>query len=100
MTQPTDEIAVSLRYDPKSGQLPHVTARGRGAIARQILNLARENDIPVRHDGELAAILGQLDPGSPIPVAAFAAVAEILAFLYSRDREAEPPPAIRPRIRP
>ena len=43
-----EEIAVALHYDQGSDQLPHVTARGRGAIARQILSIAEENGIPVR----------------------------------------------------
>ena len=90
--QSTDEIAVSLRYNPGSGQLPHVSARGRGAIARQILAVAKANDVPVRQDAALASILGQLDSGSPIPVAAFAAVAEILAYLYSHEHAGRTPP--------
>ncbi|MCB9944757.1 MAG: EscU/YscU/HrcU family type III secretion system export apparatus switch protein [Geminicoccaceae bacterium] len=76
------EIAIALRYDRESGTLPYVTAKGRGAIARQILAVAREEGIPVRKDADLAALLEKLDMQSPIPVAAFAAVAEILALLY------------------
>lgn len=77
-----ERIAVALHYDRDSDLLPHVTAKGRGFIAQQILDLAQEQDIPIRQDPDLAAILEQLDAGSPIPVAAFAAVAGILAALY------------------
>lgn len=76
------EMAVALAYAPEEGQLPRVTAQGRGAIAAQIKAIAAEHGIPVESDSDLAAILGKLDVGSPIPTVAFAAVAEILAQLY------------------
>lgn len=79
--------AVALRYVPGEDRLPDITARGRGAIAAQILQLAARHDIPVHRDEALASILTRLDPGMPIPAAAFAAVAEILAFLYRIDRD-------------
>jgi flagellar biosynthesis protein len=82
------EVAVALRYDPAHGGLPQVTARGPGAVAAQILALAAEHGIPVRRDAELVQVLAALDVGRPIPAAAFAAVAEILAYLYRLDKEA------------
>lgn len=84
----TAEVAVALRYDPAQGGLPQVTARGRGAVAAQILALAAEHGIPVRRDAELVQVLAALDVGRPIPTAAFAAVAEILAYLYRLDKDA------------
>jgi flagellar biosynthesis protein len=83
---PDPDLAVALRFDPADGLLPHVTAKGRGAVARQIVELARRHGIALRHDPDLAQILGKLDVGSPIPAAAFAAVAEILAYLYHLNR--------------
>ncbi len=82
-----DDYAVALRYrqpgDPAgSCGLPEVTAKGRGAIAAQILGIAAANGIPIERDPDLVTILEKLDVGSPIPTAAFAAVAEILAHLY------------------
>jgi flagellar biosynthesis protein len=80
MTDP--DLAIALRHDRHGGDLPRVIARGRGAIADQIVSLARAHGIEVRRDRDLAALLGTLEIDSPIPVAAFAAVAEILAHLY------------------
>ena len=82
------EVAVALRYDPAQGGLPQVTARGRGAVAAQILALAAEHGIPVRRDAELVQVLAALDLGRPIPVAALAVVAEILGYLYRLDKGA------------
>ena len=81
------ERAVALRYHPEKGELPEVTAKGRGAIAAQIKAIAAERGIPVRQDGDLVAVLDKLDVGSPIPTVAFAAVAEILAQLYRANAE-------------
>jgi flagellar biosynthesis protein len=76
------EIAVALRYHMGSDDAPRIAAKGRGAIAGQIIAVAEAHGIAVRQDEDLAAMLDLLDIGAPIPVAAFAAVAEILGHLY------------------
>ena len=78
--------AIALGYDSVSDDLPRVIASGRGAIARQMLAIAEHHGVPVEHDRPLAELLHPLELGSPIPTAAFAAVAEILAHLYRADR--------------
>lgn len=80
------EVAIALGYDAAGDDLPRVTATGRGAIARQMLAVAQQHGVAVRQDRALAELLQPLDVGSPIPLAAFAAVAEILAHLYRTDR--------------
>jgi len=75
-------IAVALRYESKEEDVPRVAAKGRGAIAAQIIAVAKDNGIMIRRDQDLVEILDQLEIDAPIPVAAFAAVAEILAHLY------------------
>lgn len=81
------DLAVALGYDPDEGDAPRITAKGRGAIAAQIVAVARDHGVAVRRDRPLAQLLGTLDIDSPIPVAAFAAVAEILVHLYRIDRQ-------------
>jgi flagellar biosynthesis protein len=76
------EIAIALRYDRSDGDVPRIAAKGRGAIAAQIIAIAEENGIAVRRDENLVALLETLEIDAPIPLAAFAAVAEILAHLY------------------
>jgi flagellar biosynthesis protein len=80
LTEP--EIAVALRFDPQGGRLPHVSAKGRGLLAARITAIAETAGVPVRKDPDLAMILDRLDVATPIPLPAFAAVAEILAHLY------------------
>lgn len=75
-------IAVALRHDREAGTLPRIVASGRGSVAEQILAIAQAEGIEVRHDADLAEVLAALEVGSDIPVEAFAAVAEILSYIY------------------
>ncbi len=80
VTNPT-EYAVALSY--KSGMMaaPQVVAKGRGYVARQIKEIAREHNIPFYEDRLLARTLYKLDLGSYIPPELYAAVAEVLAWV-------------------
>ncbi len=51
-------------------------------VAEEILRLARENDIPLRHDPALIGALAPLNIGGQIPPELFRAVAEVLVFVY------------------
>jgi len=78
----TGEEAVALAYDPGEGGLPRVTAKGRGELARELIRLAVENNIPIKYDPDLIQVLSTLDIGQAIPEEVYVAVAEILAFIY------------------
>ena len=73
---------MAVGYEPEKEDRPKVLASGQGSVAEQILEIAFAQGIRVREDAELAEILGVLDENSEIPLAAFAAVAEILAYVY------------------
>lgn len=75
-------IAVALQYDPDQADAPTVTASGKGAVAEQILQLAFANGVKVRTDPDLAQVLAAVEVDTVIPLEAFAAVAEILAYVY------------------
>lgn len=76
----TDSTAVALKYD--GNRAPEVTATGRGALADQIIQLAREHGIPLYENPELVDILARLDLGEEIPETLYRIVAEILAFAF------------------
>lgn len=80
--QPSTPVAVALSHERGSTDAPVVTASGRGELAEQILNIAFENNVKVREDADLAQILSKVDVDTPIPLEAFAAVSEILSYLY------------------
>jgi flagellar biosynthesis protein len=77
-----DTLAVALAYEPARDRAPRVVAGGRGAIAEQILRVAFAHDVKVREDADLVELLSAVGIDSGIPVAAFAAVAEILVYVY------------------
>jgi flagellar biosynthesis protein len=79
-SSPGEDIAVALRYDGENP--PRITAKGRGDLAKRILESARANDIPLEDDPELAAILAQIPLGEEIPENLYRAIAEVIAFAY------------------
>jgi flagellar biosynthesis protein len=86
---PAVQKAVAIEYDRTKDDAPLVTASGKGAIAEQILKIAFERGIKVREDAELVEILSLIEVDSPIPLEAFSAVAEILAYVYKANDNAK-----------
>ena len=87
---PTRKTAVALKDGNDSGEVPVITAAGRGKIAEKILQLAFENGIKVREDSDLAEMLAKIELESPIPSEAFMAVAEILSYVYKANGQPDP----------
>lgn len=87
-----DKLAVALGYDRAKDAAPRVTAKGKGLIAQSIIELAREHGVEVREDKDLATLLSKLDIDTPIPLEAYAAVAEILAYVYRVNDQAKRKP--------
>jgi len=87
---PKRKVAVALEDRTGLGEIPQIKAAGRGKIAEKILQLAFENDIKVREDGNLAEMLAQIEIDSPIPSEAFMAVAEILSYIYRANGQPNP----------
>lgn len=85
------KVAVALDSSSQDGQAPRVVASGRGAIAEQILAIAFAQGIRVREDADLTQLLASVEIDSEIPVQAFAAVAEILVYLYRVNSAAAAP---------
>ena len=85
--------AAALRYAQGKDSAPRLMAKGRGAVADRILEIARRNGIPIREDRELVQVLASLDLYQEIPPELYKAVAEILVFLYSLNRGAMQAPS-------
>lgn len=77
--------AIALEYDP-SDYAPRVIATGQGKIADKILDIAKEENIPVHKDEQLAKTLSKLDVGDAIPPELYEVVAEILVFVDAMDK--------------
>ncbi|OHB67122.1 MAG: flagellar biosynthesis protein FlhB [Planctomycetes bacterium RBG_13_63_9] len=82
ITNPT-ELAVAVEYEPKTMAAPIVVAKGAGVIAQRIRQLALEHGIPIVEKKPLAqALYREVDVDHPIPQDKYAAVAEVLAYVY------------------
>ncbi len=77
-TQP--RFAIALEYDGKCA--PVVTARGHHEVADEILQIARQEKVPIHEDEELTLLLSQLDLGDHVPDALYVVIAEVLSFAY------------------
>ena len=81
ITNPT-HFAVALRYEMEMAA-PIVVAKGRDFLAQEIKEVARWHGIPILENRPLAqALYKTVEVGQPIPGALYAAVAEILAFVF------------------
>lgn len=74
--------AVALRYEQQLGTAPKVVAKGTGAVAEAILNLAESVGVNTYKDSTLVDSLMSLEVDSVIPEELYAVVAEVLAYVY------------------
>lgn len=89
ITNPT-HLAIALKYDANL-PAPQVIAKGAGAVAMRIRELAKEHEIPIVENKPLArTIFKTLKIGQVIPRELFNAVAEVLAYVYKLRRKRRP----------
>jgi flagellar biosynthetic protein FlhB len=92
VTNPT-ELAIAIQYDVETMAAPVVVAKGAGTVAQRIRRLALEHNIPIVERKELARVLyKQVDIGRPIPPEQYAAMAEVLRYVYQLKGRSLPPP--------
>ena len=93
VTNPT-EFAVAIQYDPEEMHAPIVVAKGAGLVAQRIRRLALEHGIPIVEKKPLAqALYRDVEINKPIPEDKYAAVAEVLAYVYQLKGKKIPLPA-------
>jgi flagellar biosynthetic protein FlhB len=86
VTNPT-HIAIALRYDRKTMKAPVIVAKGSRLNALRIREVAARHQIPIIENKPLARLMfkhGRV--GGEIPAQLYAAVAEILAWVYRVNR--------------
>lgn len=82
VTNPT-HFAVALRYQNNNMRAPQVVAKGSYLLAERIIELGKENHVPVLRTPPLArALYRHAELGEEIPSALYTAVAEVLAYIY------------------
>ncbi|WP_455812960.1 flagellar biosynthesis protein FlhB [Pseudomonas graminis] len=86
VTNPT-HYAVALQYDEKKMSAPKVLAKGAGEIALRIREMGKEHRIPILEAPPLArALYRHSEIGQHIPGTLYAAVAEVLAWVWQLRR--------------
>ncbi|ACS85319.1 flagellar biosynthesis protein FlhB [Musicola paradisiaca] len=86
VTNPT-HYAVALQYNEQKMSAPKVLAKGAGEIALKIRELGNEHKIPILEAPPLArALYKHSEIGKNIPSTLYAAVAEVLVWVYQIKR--------------
>jgi flagellar biosynthesis protein FlhB len=86
VTNPT-HLAIALRYDPKTMKAPRIVAKGSRLNALRIREIAARHQVPIIENKPLARLMfkyGRVD--GEVPAQLYAAVAEILAWVYRMNR--------------
>jgi flagellar biosynthesis protein FlhB len=86
VTNPT-RLAIALRYDRKTMKAPKIVAKGIRLNAQRIKEVAIQHQVPILENKPLARLLfrhGRM--GGEIPAQLYAAVAEVLAWVYQVNR--------------
>ena len=71
---------VALGYN---GKIPKILAIAKGKLFKDLLYIAKKNNITIYEDTNLVEVLSKLDPGEEIPEDMYKAISEILAYCYN-----------------
>jgi flagellar biosynthesis protein len=85
----TPDKAVALKYEEDGKQAPKVVAKGKGELAKKILQKADEFEIPIFKNEALANSLLNLNLDEQIPPNLYKAVAEVFVWLMSAEQKAQ-----------
>jgi flagellar biosynthetic protein FlhB len=86
LTNPT-HLAIALRYDRKTMKAPKIVAKGSRLNALKIREIATQHRVPIMENKPLARMLFKYGRvGGEIPAELYAAVAEVLAWVYRVNR--------------
>ena len=78
------EVA-ALKYSPDKNKAPEIVALGKGEMAERIIATAKESNVPLYEDAELAHTLNHLKIGDEIPSELYEVVAQVLVFVSKLD---------------
>lgn len=78
--------AVALLY-PEDKDAPIIMAKEKGVLAQKMIDIAKENNIPVIQDVETTNILSLYEIGEYIPEQTYKVIAKIFAYIRSTYEE-------------
>ncbi|MBT3181867.1 MAG: EscU/YscU/HrcU family type III secretion system export apparatus switch protein [Deltaproteobacteria bacterium] len=97
ITNPT-ELAIAIKYDDSEMAAPQIMAKGQRLFAQTIREYAEDYGIPIIENVPLAWTLIELDIGDEIPEDLYAAIAEILVYVYRLKNSQEQSEADAPNM--
>ncbi|WP_129408279.1 EscU/YscU/HrcU family type III secretion system export apparatus switch protein [Marinitoga lauensis] len=84
-----DKKVVAIKYEEFKDEVPTIIAKGVGAIAEKIIEIAKENNIPVLKNTKTVNELYSLDIPSEIPEDMYFIVAKIIAYVMQLNEKKE-----------
>jgi len=85
----TNTKAVALKYKAYEDLAPKVVAKGKGKIAKKIIQKAKEFDVPLFQNEELANMLLDVELNEEIPKELYETVVEVFIWLYNIEQKAQ-----------
>ena len=82
-------VACAISYNKEEMAAPQLQIKGQRAFAEMIIDIAREEGIPIVRNIPLAWALVHLDEGTEIPEDLYEAVAEVLTYVYQLKQKQE-----------
>jgi flagellar biosynthesis protein len=82
ISMPSTHAQSAVAIQSEENGAARLTAKGHGAVAERILEIAFASDVKVRQDLALTQMLETFEVDCPIPMPALAAVAAVLEQVY------------------
>lgn len=76
--------AAALKYNASTDNAPKVTAKGHGETAQKIIEIAKENNIPIKEGKDLMELLDKVDVDREVPPEMYKAIAEVFSYIYKK----------------
>ena len=81
-----EHLAIAIKYDPDKNQAPIVLAKGMDELALKIVAVGEDHHVPAIENKPLArAMYPKCKVGQEIPGDFYAAIAEILVYIYRKE---------------
>ncbi len=80
------KTAVALGYNAGE-EAPKILASGKGYVADKILQIAKDEKVPIHKDDALSETLSKLEIGDFIPSELYGVVAEILVMVNRAENQ-------------
>ena len=80
------KTAIALKY-PENADAPFITTKEKGVLAKKMIEIAKENNIPLVENNEIANVLSLQEVGDCIPESTWVSVAKIFAFIQNLEKK-------------